>query len=263
VSILSGKVEGDIAGNTLNCAFPNSVVVDGVLDDDVWDNASWHLVGSHAGPITAPSDADASFAVAAVADDQSLYVAIRVFDDTIVTGESTDVDYWDDDAVVLHIDPNHGETPQYETSDGNMDMQIVIRANGIGQAVSDIDLFGIGTPQDAVIRAQTAGLQAQAVATHVGWDIEVILPLRIDGVWRIVPDDLDVIGFNVQMHDDDDGGSQDHHLIWSNKDTNGDSGTDTSVFGDLRFVKQVIGNTISVDAKGKLPVPWASLKASP
>ena len=55
--------------------------------------------------LTDSADADITFA--AVADMEWLYVALKVSDDIIQTGENVGRDVWQDDSAEVYIDANH------------------------------------------------------------------------------------------------------------------------------------------------------------
>ena len=74
------RVKGGKFGVVYECAFHNTVELDGNLEDQEWALAPWHFVDHLTGTGPAPNDEDASFAFAAVADDKWLYVAFKIKD---------------------------------------------------------------------------------------------------------------------------------------------------------------------------------------
>lgn len=244
-----GVIPGGEFGLLYECGFPNTVEVDGSLRDLAWLFAPWHAVSNDWGTQPAPDMADASFEFAACADDQWLYVAIKVTDDKLQTGEDLNADLWKDDSVEIYIDPNNGKTATYETKEGNWDSQITIGAINIGGDINAPMLGGTGD-------GANTGTIAAVVETADGWDVESAVPLKSPGKWNIVPTNGMKIGFNVHLNDDDDGGDRDHKLIWSANDLADSSWENTSVFGELQFVKAFL----SVDPDGKLATRWASVK---
>lgn len=238
-------------GEVYECAFPNTVEVDGDFGDFAWRFAGWHFVDNKTGTGPAPNEANASISFAAVADNSWLYVALRVKDDKIIRGEEPPGSSWKDDSVEIYIDPNHGETAGYEAKKGDWDAQITIPADNIGKDPNKPDLGGTGD-------GATTGTKAAVVETAEGWDVEAAIPLDSKNKWDIKPEDGLIIGFNIHLNDDDDGGDRDHKLIWSKKDIDDRSWTDTTRFADLQFVSL----KLSVDAKHKLTTQWGKMKAS-
>jgi len=241
------KVDPGELGVNYNCIFPITVKLDGDFSD--WPAfVSWHTVPHDMGTAPAPDDADASYSFAVVADESWLYIAFKVKDDKIQSGEDTGCNVWKDDSVEVYIDAGHGE----ETSYGPDDSQITIGADNIGGDIENPKLGGcVGTAQGPQL-----GVKAAVVETADGWAVEAAIPLK-NKFWEVVPKDGLVIGFNTHMNDDDDGGGRDHKLIWSKKDTADTSWKDPSVFADLTFVSI----TTAASPKGKLATSWGRLKS--
>jgi len=243
------QIKGGKFGVVYECAFPNTVKLDGNLEDQAWALAPWHFVDNITGTGPAPNEADASYAFAAVADEKWLYVAFKIKDDKIKKGEQVGNNVWQDDSVEIYIDPNHGETDIYEKKDGKWDSQITIGADNIGGKVQAPLLGGSG-------EGPGTGTCAAVVKAAGGWIVEAGVPLNSPKKWNMVPKDGMVIGFNTHFNDDDDGGGRDHKLIWSAKDVDDQSWQNTSRFADLKFVRI----ELSVASKGKLAIQWGHLK---
>jgi endo-1,4-beta-xylanase len=247
-SVTPGKgdnIAGGKFGEVYECAFPNTVVLDGNLNDLAWQYAPWHTIESDEGTQPATNAKDATCSFAAVADSDWLYVALEVTDDTITVGETMGNELWKDDSVEVYIDANNGETATYEPDDA----QITIGAVNIDlKDIQEPELGGMGD-------GATTGTQAAVVETATGWAVEAAIPLENDK-WNIVPKDGLIIGFNVHFNDDDDGGDRDHKLIWSLKDVDDQSWQNTTRFADLKFVNL----PLSVDPVNKLDSTWGSIK---
>ena len=210
-------ISAAFAGRNYNCPYPVTVKLDGNLDD-------WSRVGVDKG--VSPDDPDPSWRLAAVADDEWLYVAVDIRDDVIKTGETDD---WNDDSVEIYIDANHARTETYE----NDDVQITIPAVNIElKDIQNPKLLGSGGGAET-------GTQAAVVKTATGWLVETAIPLK-NNKWDIKPVYGKVIGFNVHLNDDDDGGGMDHKSSWSDLDMDGTSWQNPSRFGDLIFGKSII-----------------------
>ncbi len=245
--MFSWAIDPGEVGVNYNCAFPNTVDVDGKLKDLPWQFASWHDVPHNKGNTPAPNDNDASYSFAVIADDKWLYVAFKVKDDEIQSGGDTGCDVWKDDSVEIYIDAEHEQGGSYDKNDA----QITIGADNIGGDINKPKLGGcVGITQ-----GPTTGTIVAVVKTDEGWSVEAAVPLKNAG-WNIKPKTGLVIGFNTQMNDDDDGGDRDHKLIWSDKDVADRSWTDPSVFAELTFVEE----KLAVSPKVKLAATWGQLK---
>lgn len=243
--VIDGYIDGGTFGEVINCAFPNTVKLDGDLNDFAWQFSPWHTINNDEGTQPAPDGNDATCSFSVVADNEWLYVAFRITDDEILTGEVTGNDLWQDDSVEVYIDANHARTDTYEPDDA----QITIGADNIELGnIEEPDLGGTGD-------GATTGTQAAVVESDDGWIVEAAIPLSNDK-WDIEPEDGLVIGFNVHFNDDDDGGDRDHKLIWSLNDVDDASWDNTSRFADLEFVAQ----QLAVDSDGKLSITWGQIK---
>lgn len=229
-----------LAGTNYNCQYPVTIALDGNLGD--WAGVEFIFVPHDKGTDPAPDDADASLEFAAVADDDWLYVAIDVTDDTLMIGESDNA--WEDDSVEVYIDANHARTEAYEDDDS----QITILAQNIELAdIENPSLGGSGGGADT-------GTHAALVEKAGGWIVEAAIPLN-NAKWSISPAAGNVIGFNVHFNDDDDGGGRDHKLIWSDLDVDDLSWDNTTRFADLTFI-----GASAVEPSGKLAITWGSIK---
>lgn len=214
-------VEGR-AGEVIASRFPLAPVVDGRLEDEVWQTAHWH------GPTHRLDDpagaADAGFEVAAAADGRWLYVAVRVIDDVLVSDESPD-DPSHDDSIAIYLDPDHAQTSGY----GPDDVQIVIGAGSIGRDPLDPVISGNGG-------GALSGTRAAARSDLNGWTLEAAIPLSLEGRWDITPEHGSRLGFEIQVNDDDDGGDRDSVLTWSRWNFD-EAAESPGVFGSLEFVR--------------------------
>ncbi len=215
------------------CQFPLTPVLDGDTSDSVWANANWETVTSTMGLAPADSDADASFEFACVADANNIYIAFRVHDDTIVSGENEECDIWMDDSLEFYIDGCYGRESFYDGDDA----QISLGAENIGvtdqsQIVWNGGCGNTGTP----IPGPETGSQAVAVATADGWAGEIAIPMNPTAGWALEPADGQIIGFNMHYNDDDDQGDRDAKLIWGLTDRETDGSWDsTGQFDSLQF----------------------------
>ena len=240
-----GKLGGGKFGEVFECSFPNTVVLDGDLNELPWQYAPWHTIEFDEGTGPAPGGKDATCSFSVLADSEWLYVALRVTDDEILTGEVMGNELWNDDSVEIYIDANHAEAGAYEQDDA----QITIGAVNI--ELGDIEEPELGGTGDGA----TTGTQAAVVESADGWIVESAVPLKNDK-WEIKPKDGLIIGFNIHFNDDDDGAGRDHKLIWSLKDVDDQSWQNTTRFADLKFVNI----PMAVEPGGKLSTTWGQIK---
>ena len=219
--------------------YPATIVVDGHLDDDAWLDPAvvWHHVSSDHGFLPATSDADLSFEFAAVADEQHLYVGIRVTDDELHFDVGDYPQF--DDSVDLFCDlgneQNHSDmyptdnwkNPGYDRNDSRF------TATVDGRVFASTAMNPLLTPEM---------LQASpAVFTPEGYSMEFALPLSIPDSVTIQPHDGLTIGFDVSINDDDGAlgvppNLRKASIQWSNKAKVRDSEwTDPSLFGEAIF----------------------------
>ena len=230
----------DHLGNIYPTPFPVSVTADGDLSD--WPaDVVWHGITSTNGVAilddpyarwkndTIPeSNADASFRVATVADCENLYVALEVFDDVKVVNQSDDDELlFLDDSVEVYIDGGNEKSTSYDENDS----QITISRTEYPEdepRISPWKTFGRGIP------GNETGTRTKVTDTETGYIVEAEIPLATFG---IIPKDETLIGFNTHVNDDDDGGSRDHKLIWSELERDHEEGSyhNPSAFGELLF----------------------------
>ena len=141
-------------------------------------------------------------------DADNLYVAVRVIDDFLETdsaeANSEDGQTWHDDSVEIFIDGNNSNFGERNTSDPDVvdsGGQFVISVNN---AFRDNEAGNPGY-------GPNASWYARSEFTDTGYDAE----FRIS--WDILgsPEPGDIIGFNVAVNDDDDGGDADRQILWT------------------------------------------------
>jgi hypothetical protein len=179
-----------------------SPVIDGQLDDWVLNEGVLldATTASTVRPtsVPPPTPANISAQVWAAWDSSFLYVAARVWDDVLVA-DSPDV--WQDDGLEFAID---GARDGVFT--GPDDHQITITID------NRVTNRGI-TPLPEV--------QRSIQTLPDGYQVEMAIPLTIlqppswGAGWAV--------GFNIGLHDDDDGGNWDHYLIWQGASTISDA----------------------------------------
>lgn len=252
--IKGGIVNGDIYGELVICAFPNSIVLDGNLTDQAWRYANWHRIQAKDGTVPAPDDKNCSVKFAVTADDKYIYFAAEITDSKIQKDENLACSVYDDDAIEVYIDAGNEKAAAYDINDA----QITIGADTIG-ANPDVKttaaLLGgcVGTTQGPKTETIATGIE-----TKDGWNVEVAIPLKNSG-WNIKPAAGLIIGFNVQYNDDDNGGTRDYKLIWCTNEVKKGEGSwsNPGLFAELKFVSAAL----AVDPKAKTTTTWGLIKS--
>lgn len=156
-----------------------------------------------------PSPADASMRLQLAWDDTHLYLAARVFDDSLVNDSGVEV--WKDDEIETGFDGNHN----LSGPDAN-DHQYTFSPDG---RTTDF--------------AIPASLDAAIVTLADGWVVEAAMPLSAFQEEAITPGKI--IGFTFGLRDDDDGGTWDQKMIWQGTAIN----EHWQQFGRLRLVSNL------------------------
>ena len=178
-------------------AHPGSPVIDGDLSDwaltdgIVLDVASATTINGDA----PDSDGDNSVTIWAAWDADFLYFAARVRDDVSVVDSA---DIWKDDGVEFALDGENDDDP-FSASGG--DHQFTVRRDGL--------LNDRAEPTDKAV--------ARVKERNDGFDIEISIPRSALGGTTL--QDGVVLGFDIGLNDDDNGGDRDSQLIWSGDNT--------------------------------------------
>lgn len=200
--------------------FPVSgMVLDGRLDESIWSEVPWEAVEAMDAinyrdePV---GNEDSSYAFAAVANSDYIYVAVKVLDDVESPMEDGGTWYLDD-SIEIYVGPH-----VRESSYGPRDSQFGITRKN--------EYAGGG------FSAFRAGVQSVVVNGSNGWLVEARIPLE---QYDFVVEDGSQIAFNVHLNDDDavQPGTRDHKLIWSELDTEDTSWRSSEVWGTLQFVE--------------------------
>jgi hypothetical protein len=171
---IDGRV-AELPGKTIR--FPDEPIVIGNAE-------SW----------TGPADATAQFSTAC--DDNNLYVAVRVTDENVLSGQ---------DRVELLIDPRPVTERRAEPRLVGGPMSIVATApNGKPVEVFAERLGRNGGPMNRV--------KAAGTKTDAGYDLEFAIPLR--SVRRAQGDDWHSVQMSVVVHDFDEQGQRPSQVLW-------------------------------------------------
>ena len=143
-----------------------------------------------------PTPADNSAELRALWTATNLYFAIFVRDDAIVNDSS---DVWRDDEIELAFVNASGQNRDDDTH------QYTVNADG---RITDF-----GDPTIPV------SIQAIAVPVAGGWNVEVRIPnTSLFGSNTAFTPGM-TMAFDLGLHDDDDGGNWDSHMIWAGDST--------------------------------------------
>ncbi|MHC4566348.1 MAG: sugar-binding protein [Planctomycetota bacterium] len=185
--------------------------------DGQWD-AVWNEVGEtqclitdmvNTDSATPENSNDLSAIFKASYDDNNFYIMVEVQDSVIDYEFST----WNGDGVEIYFD---GDNSKGDTYDGVDDNQIRITVDDVEPANIDSSL-----PVD--------GTEFKVLLTDLGYNVEAAFPLA---KLQISPDTI--IGFEVQINDNDSAGGRETLLRWCSDDN--DSWQNPSLFGLARLL---------------------------
>ena len=170
-------------------AVTQPIQVDGQVEER-WNTAQWqpvqHLIF---GSRTDSTDFSAKFKV--LWDYDNLYLLVRVFDDSKVRDSGSD--FYQDDDLEVYLDTDNSKNDYYDDDDFRyrftyQDSQIAEKAHG---AIS--------------------GVHSEIVLLDDGYRIEINFPWKTLNCTALSEK---VIGFEIQLNDDDNGGTRDAKLAW-------------------------------------------------
>jgi chitodextrinase len=177
-------------------------VIDGTKEAS-WTGTTYSIDNLTAGAVSGSSDLSGNWT--ASWDDANLYLFVNITDDAIrVDGPN----WYDDDRIEIFIDAEGNRGGTY----GTKDYQYFIRPGET--TISETKL-------NAITNVQLANITVTG-----GYRLELKIPFSTLG---ITPVSLNKLGIDVQLGDDDDGGSADGKLAWYSLDDN--SWASPSLFG--------------------------------
>jgi hypothetical protein len=186
-------------------------VIDGTMDE-LWANQDANqLAKVLAGGATTPADLSAYFK--SVWDKDNLYVLVNVTDDVKMNDSGNES--WKDDLVEIYLDINNDKRTTY----GANDYQISFRWND---------------PTIRINNGTVSGIEFKMVGTPTGYILEVKFPWV--GLGLTSPKSGVMLGFDLQIWDDDNGGDGDNKIGWHSSTDN--AWQDPSLFG----IAQLIGD---------------------
>jgi chitodextrinase len=189
-----------------------SVVVDGTLDETVWQSATASEVTKR---IEGTTDNQLSFKTAW--DTQNLYVAATLLDADLYANAGQ---FWSTDALEVYIDANNSRDADYDADDRQFTR--VINAGGT---------YGSGG-------ATQAGVAHAWGTTTGGYTMEMSIPWTNLG---ITPTVGMTFAFDVGNNDDDNGGGRDGVLMWNGT---GENWHNTRDFGKIVLMGPDTGRVV-------------------
>ena len=179
--------------------------LDGMIDQ-TWFFSTEQTIGtSQVG--TAPSSAeDCSGTWRALWNWECLYVLVVVKDEALTNDSGGGDNKWNDDSVEIYVDGDNSK----DASVGEDDHQYTCRWNN--EELETPSAIHNGTPS-------LVGVEYAVATTEDGYLLEVKLPWMSIMGEQATPGQL--IGFDVWINDDDDGGDRDSQVSWYSTDGNG------------------------------------------
>lgn len=189
-------------GRVYRTPFPVTMSIDGNLNE--WpEDIPWHQVDHTMGQGTATNDADASFRFASAADEENLYMAVKISDDEKVLDQSESSDAANEDSMEFQIG----------------DQNVTIKRHQVWRTNAAGELVGSGRQFVSLNNETTAWV----VDGEDGWTIEVKVPHSSLGT---KPEDAAQIPLELILNDDDDGGDRDGQYRWSLSAGSGGAGSE-------------------------------------
>ncbi|OAS17909.1 endo-1,4-beta-xylanase [Paenibacillus oryzisoli] len=203
-------------------------VIDGEMDSK-WANAPVYttdvIVEQH-------NNAVAKAQLRAMWDVQNLYVYAIVLDSNL---SDANANAWEQDSVEIFVDQNNGKTDIYQGDDGQYRINFKNGKTVGGHATSN-------------------NYTSATKIVDGGYVVEAAIALD-----TITPQAGNVIGFDLQVNNDQDGGSRDSVFSWN--DPTGQSYQNTSRFGVLKLEQvQASDSSTSYTSSVTTPVPEGAVK---
>lgn len=262
----------EIANYILDIPDMDPPIIDGILDDPIWDyssqgrvsqnNSGWHVRINPDFAVDDPvqtgtisgqrdndrptDDMDASFRVWTLYDDQYLYIAVAAQDYDYVNrlpSDSVNGSTWYEDSVEVFVDGNHNRLPgnvNDSPDEYNTGGQFVITSMGaIRDQEAGNPTFGDG-PNDE--------WYASVLDNDTGDGANYEFRIKLSKIGNPKPDS--VIGFNVAMNDADDPGATtaDYQILWTGTSHQEDTYGNLE-FGRRKITAPLITEAVTIDGK--------------
>ncbi len=180
-------------------------VLDGRIDE-VWFFSTEQTIGTSQVGTAPSSPADCSGTWRALWNWEYLYVLAVVKDDTLTNDSGGGNNKWNDDSVEFYVD---GDNSKGSSVDEN-DHQYTAWWNN--EVLEEPSAIHHGAPS-------LVGVEYAVATTDDGYLLEIKLPWM--SIMGEPPTPGQLIGFDVWINDDDDGGDRDSQISWYSTDGNG------------------------------------------
>jgi hypothetical protein len=190
-------------------------VLDGRIDE-AWFFSTEHTMENTVADNSPDSPTDCSGAWRALWNWEALYVLVEVTDDSLTNDSGGGDNKWNDDSVEIYVDGDNSKGTS-ASSDQNAH-QYTFRWNN--EELETPSAIHHGAPS-------LVGVEYACKTTDEGYMLEVKLPWMSIMGEAATPGQL--IGLDVWINDDDDGGDRDSQVSWYSTDGNG--WQDPSVWG--------------------------------
>jgi hypothetical protein len=209
---LFGQVNTGLAQVNLQIPSTNvAPIIDGTIDA-VWGTSQSQLLEHTIVPVGGSvSSSDFSAYFKTLWDTKALYVLAVVTDDSKINDSG---EIWQDDAVEVYIDIDNNKLSTFGTND----YAYTFRWN-----------------DPAITGVPNTGVEFKMVGTTTGYILEVKFPWSTLGLTS--PQSGVLLGYDLQIHDDDDGGARDNKFAWFA--TTDDSWYNPSLFATAKLVGDV------------------------
>ena len=187
--------------------------IDGVVDE-IWGFSTGYSISTSQVGTAPTSPSDCSGTWRALWNWENLYVLVEIKDDSLTNDSGGGDNKWNDDSVEIYVDGDNSK----DTSIGADDHQYTFRWND--EEIEEPSAIHHGA--DTLV-----GVEYASVTTSDGYLIEAKLPWT--SIMGKAAEPGQLIGFDVWLNDDDDGGDRDSQVSWYSTDGNG--WQDPSVWG--------------------------------
>ena len=166
-------------------------------------------------------------------DEKNLHFWVSIVDDKQVKDSKKS---WADDSVELYFDTDNSRNKKY---DGETDFSLNFRMGDKLPTVSGLKR-----------KINTQHIKHKIHKYVWGYQFSTTIPWNVLG---INPKHQQKIGFDIQVNDDDTGGSRDAKIAWNAKSDS--AWKNPQVFGELVLLDASISETINDNGKKKAPLP--------
>lgn len=216
----------------------SGLTIDGLVDSH-WSSAISRAIGNIVvGSVADNNDLSGTFRT--LWDTNNLYVLMEIKDEAQQNDSGAQT--WNDDSVEVYVDANNDKPSSY----GSNDFQYRFTWTGSSLGIEETK------------HAATSGVSASRIVTANGYTVEVKLPWSTLGQGSVAVGAL--LGLDVHINDDDDGGSRDGKRAWFN--TLDTSWQNPSTFATARLAgvpadHEIVQTDTAPSIDGNVEVTWS------